>query len=93
MDPLVATLLGGVISGGVAAKLIDIFWGYLNGRISAKRNETDRMAKLLKESNEAKMRAERRAHLALVWGRRLELKAVQYGVPDNEMPILDFKDD
>lgn len=72
-------------AGGTAlAKIIDVIYDRVKGATERRRTEVDRMARELKN-------AQRREHLALVFARRLELLAVRYGVPEDEMPDLDFK--
>lgn len=78
--PLAVAFFGGT---GLA-KIIDVIYDRIKGATQRRRAEVDRMAKQLRDSR-------RREHLAIVWGRRLELIAVKYHVPESEMPVLDFK--
>lgn len=74
-------------AGGTAlTKIIDVIYDRVKGATERRRSEVDRMARQLRSS-------QRREHLAIVWGRRLELLAVKYGAPESEMPVLDFRDD
>ena len=83
IDPGLVQLLVALMGGGIGVKLIEIAGDKLRGS-EAKRREVDRIAKQLRD-------AQRREHLALVFARRLELLAVQHGVPPEQMPVLDFK--
>ena len=83
IDPGVVQLLVALMGGGIGVKLIELAADKARGS-GARRREIDRMAKQLRD-------AQRREHLAIVWGRRLELLAVRYGAPQDEMPVLDFK--
>ena len=72
------------VGGGGLAKLVDVIADKVKGRTERRRAEVDRIAKQLRD-------ARRREHLTLVWGRRLELLAVAYGVPEEQMPVLDLR--
>lgn len=74
------------VGGGGLAKLVDVIFDKVKGRTERRRAEVDRIAKQLHD-------ARRREHLTLVWGRRLELLAVAYGVPEDKMPVLDLRND
>lgn len=74
------------VGGGGLAKLVDVIADKVKGRTERRRAEVDRIAKQLYD-------ARRREHLTLVWGRRLELLAVAYGVPEDKMPVLDLRND
>lgn len=73
------------IGGSALTKVIEIVADRWKGATERRRSEVDRMARQLRA-------AQRREHLAILWGRRLEIIAVSYGVPESEMPVLDFKD-
>lgn len=83
IDPGVVQLLVALMGGGIGVKLIEIVSDKARGS-EARRREVDRIATQLRD-------AQRREHLTLVWGRRLELLAVKHGVPPEKMPVLDFK--
>ena len=72
------------VGGGGLAKLAEVVVDRWKGRTERRRAEVDRIAKQLQD-------AQRREHLAIVWGRRLELLAIKHGASEDEMPTLDFK--
>lgn len=82
IDPGVVQLLVALMGGGVGVKLIEVAADKIRGSETSRR-EVDRIAKQLRD-------AQRREHLATIWGRRLELLAVKYGAPAEEMPVLNF---
>lgn len=83
LDPAIVQILVALLGGGIGVKLVEVVIDKARGS-EARRREVDRIAKQLRD-------AQRREHLAIVWGRRLELLAVQHGVSPADMPVLDFK--
>lgn len=74
------------ISGGALLELIKTAVGWFFGRGKERAAEVDRLSKQLRD-------AMRRERIATEWGHRNAVLAIRAGVPEDQMPVLDFKDD
>lgn len=74
------------VGGGGLAKLIEVVVDRWKGRTEKRRAEVDRIARQLRD-------ARRRERLATEWGHKNAVLAIRAGVPDDKLPVLDFRDD
>lgn len=81
------------ISGGGVFKSYDAIKGLVSSRSSQRRSEVDRMSELLADAEARARVAARRERIATEWGHRNAVLAIRAGVPEAEMPILNFQDD
>lgn len=74
-------------AGGTGlAKIIDVLLDRWKGSTDRRRNEVDRIARQLRV-------ASRRERIAVEWGHRNAVLAIRAGVPEKDMPVLNFQDD
>lgn len=71
--------------GSAFAKIVEVVADNWKGSAGRRRSEVDRIAKHLSD-------ARRRERIATEWGHRNAVLAIRAGVPEKEMPVLDFKD-
>lgn len=81
------------VAGQGFGKLIEIVTGWWSNSTKRKRSEVDRMSALLAEAEARAKVAGRRERLATEWGHRNAIIAIRAGVPEADMPILNFRDD
>lgn len=81
------------VAGQGFVKLVEIIAGWLSKTTQRKRSEVDRMAELAREAEARARVSARRERLATEWGHRNAVLAIRAGVPEDQMPTLDFKDD
>lgn len=81
------------IAGQGFREIIVIVSGWWSNSTKRKRSEVDRMSALLTEADARAKVSARRERLATEWGHRNAVLAIRAGVPEEHMPVLDFKDD
>ena len=81
------------VAGNGFGKLLEIVSGWWSSSTTRKRSEVDRMSALLTEADARARVSARRERLATEWGHRNAVLAIRAGVPEEHMPVLDFKDD